>query len=313
VLLVFLDGVGLGDADPAINPLAGDRLPVLRELLGGAGLLLESVAAGPLHASSASLAALDATLGVEGRPQSGTGQTALLTGLNAPARLGRHFGPWVPTSLRDLLRSESLFAHAGGGAGEVDVGFANAYPRGHMESGGRGVRRPGAFPLAAHAAGLLDRDEADLRRGAALASSITTEAWRRYVDPGAPDVPAAGAGRALASLSSAYDLTIFAHYDTDHAGHSNDLGRGVDAAVRVDSFLGGLLERLPGDTLLLATSDHGNLEDVRTGHTRAPVPLLAVGPGSRDVADHARAITDVAALIREVLGRTPRRGRVDVT
>jgi len=309
VLLVFLDGVGLGDADPTVNPLAGDRLPVLRDLLGGAGLLLESVAAGPLHASSASLAALDATLGVEGRPQSGTGQTALLTGLNAPNRLGRHFGPWVPTPLRDLLRSESLFARAG--AAEVSVGFANAYPRGHMVGTGRGVRRPGAFPLAAHAAGLLDRDESDLRRGAALVSSITTEAWRRYVDPGAPHVDAAAAGRTLASISSGYDLTVFAHYDTDHAGHSNDLARGVEAAERVDSFLGGLLDRLPEDTLLLATSDHGNLEDVRTGHTRAPVPLLASGPGSRSAAEYARAITDVAALIREFLGPPTWRGGVE--
>jgi phosphopentomutase len=34
------------------------------------------------------------------------------------------------------------------------------------------------------------------------------------------------------------------------------------------------------DTLLIITTDHGNVEDMKTrGHTRNPVPLIAVGLG----------------------------------
>src|SRR5690606_11270562 len=106
---------------------------------------------------------IDASMGVEGRPQSGTGQTALLTGANAVALLGRHFGPWVPTPLRELLATETLFRRAA--ALGASVAFANSYPSGHMEPGGRGARRPGAFPFAARAAGVLVRDERALREG----------------------------------------------------------------------------------------------------------------------------------------------------
>ncbi len=103
-ILVFLDGVGIGADDPAYNPFAAAQLPRLEALLGGRKLVGESFDAdGRIVAERAVLAAADATLGVEGLPQSGTGQTTLLTGRNGAAEYGRHFGPWVPTPLRPLL------------------------------------------------------------------------------------------------------------------------------------------------------------------------------------------------------------------
>ncbi|MEX2584130.1 MAG: alkaline phosphatase family protein [Gemmatimonadota bacterium] len=244
---------------------------------------------------------IDATLGVPGHPQSGTGQTALLTGLNAPELFGRHFGPWVPTPLRAALADENLFARALRSG--RSVAFANAYPAGFMEPGGRGVRRPGAFPFAARSAGVLTRDEADLRAGTALVSSITTEGWRRHVDPALPDVALPAAGRSLAAIARRNELTVFAHYDTDYMGHRGDLGECVTAIERVDDFLGGLLEALSTDILLVLTSDHGNLEDVTTGHTRNAVPLIASGPGAGALISRACTVTDVSPLILKVLER----------
>jgi 2,3-bisphosphoglycerate-independent phosphoglycerate mutase len=306
VLLVFIDGVGLGSSDPLINPLAGAELPTFRALLDGAGLLRESVEAAPLHTPIASLQALDATLETPGRPQSGTGQTSLLTGFNAARAIGRHFGPWVPTTLRDLLSRENLFLrHREAGR---SVAFANAYPRAHLVEGGRGRRRPGAFPLAAEAAGVLTRTEQDVHTQTGLVSSITTESWRRYVDPGAPEPSATEAGRQLARIARDHELTVFAHYDTDYVGHARDLASGVETIEKVDRFVGGVLDLLPGDALLLVTSDHGNLEDTSTGHTRAAVPLLAIGP-ARHAIDRARSVTDVAPLIWDILENRPARVR----
>jgi 2,3-bisphosphoglycerate-independent phosphoglycerate mutase len=299
ILFVFLDGVGIGRADPLRNPLAVAEMPTLRSLLGGGRLVAEELGPDGVVGEAIAVGPIDANLGVAGRPQSGTGQTALLTGLNAAELLGRHFGPWVPTALRELLETRSLFREAARRGHRVT--FANAYPAGYLEPGGRGVRRPGALPLAARAAGVLVRDEVSLRRGEALASSITTEAWRRYVDPLAPLVEPEEAGHRLAHLARAADLTVFAHYDTDYIGHRGDFTAAIEVLERCDRFLGGVLAALPGDALLLVSSDHGNIEDVGAGHTRNPVPLLAVGARAEGALRGVRSIMDLTPFILGML------------
>lgn len=297
ILFVFLDGVGLGEPDAGRNPFAAARLPVLRALLGGRRPLRGALGAGGrIEGEAAVLVPADATLGVPGRPQSGTGQTALLTGENAPALFGRHFGSWVPTPLRPLLAERSLLARVAA-AGRRAV-FANAYP---AELGV--ARRPAAPTLAAHAAGLLDRDAAALRAGRAVASSITNERWQAHLGAGSvPTVSAAEAGRTLARIAAGAELTLFAHYDTDLVGHRRSLAEAVAALERVDAFLGGVLAALPPHTLLVVASDHGNLEDVRAGHTCNPVPVLGVGAGREALAERVRAITDVAPALLALLG-----------
>lgn len=295
VLLVFVDGIGIGAADAETNPFAAAHLPVLDALLGGPLTAAAFAGGGALQSPDAIALPLDATLGVAGRPQSGTGQTALLTGCNAPALFGRHFGPWVPTPLRPLLAERSVFARAR--AADLPTVYANALP----VLPAAVPRRPGAFPLAAHAAGVLDRDTAALRRGEAVASSITHERWPEHSGDDLPEIRAEAAGANLARIAAGAALTAFAHYDTDTAGHRGDLPAAVAALERLDAFLGGLVGALPPEVLLVLTSDHGNLEDVRVGHTLNPVPLIAVGDGRAEFAAPLRSITDVApALLRRL-------------
>ena len=77
-LFLFMDGVGLGADNPRVNPLARADLPNLDALLGGRKLTASSV---PLESERASVVALDAVMGVDGMPQSATGQASLLPGL----------------------------------------------------------------------------------------------------------------------------------------------------------------------------------------------------------------------------------------
>jgi 2,3-bisphosphoglycerate-independent phosphoglycerate mutase len=298
VLLLFLDGVGIGPAGPA-NPFAAATLPVLRTWLGGRLPLQEEVgASGRLRApSGAYLVAADAGLGQPGRPQSGTGQTSLLTGINAAARFGRHFGSWVPVALRDTLERENLLSRVGG-AGRSAC-FANAYPLRLVPA--MLARRPAAPPLAARAAGVLVRDAAELRAGTAVASSITNEGWRDRLGADVPLVSPADAGETLARLAAQHAFTLFAHYDTDLVGHRREMAGAVGALEKVDAFLGGLLGTLSDATLLLVASDHGNIEDVRVGHTENRVPVIAYGPGAAHLADRVDAITDVAPAILDLL------------
>ena len=298
LLLLFADGVGLGAEEPR-NPFVGTATPALRVLLRGALTgqrlgELRGAAAVPMH-----LGGLDAVLGVAGLPQSGTGQTSLFTGTNAPALLGRHFGPWVHTTLRPLLAETNLLRRALD-AGRT-VAFANAYPAGYLVSP-RMARRPAAPPLVARSASALTRDTTSLRQGDAVASSITNDSWREYVDPDAPLVGPEEAGRTLARIAGTAELTLFAHYDTDYVGHRGDLAAAVEVLERVDAFIGGVAAGMGPGTLLVIASDHGNVEDVTAGHTLNPTPVILLGPGSDRVARRVRALTDVAPAILELLG-----------
>lgn len=185
----------------------------------------------------------------------------------------------------------------------LSVSFANAYPRAEIGKHSAGAKRPGAFPFAASAAGVLTRDEESVRSGSALVSSISTERWAKLVDPSAPIRSDAEWGALLVRISTHHDLTIFAHYDTDYIGHRGDMAAAQEAIRRVDRFVGGMAEELPEDTLLLMVSDHGNIEEVGVGHTRNPVIFLAVGNGYADVGRGVHAITDVMPSILSFLGK----------
>jgi hypothetical protein len=313
ILFVFLDGVGLGEGEASFNAFVTARLPSLDALLDGAKAIARTTA---LSTRQATLLALDATLGVAGTPQSGTGQTSLLTGINAAQRYGRHFGPWVPSSLRALLREESVLARAS--ASGCRVAFANAYPEelfielpaptpvAVVRPGAPGRRRTPRFlqagpPLAAIGAGILTRHTAALERGDAIASEITNDGWRdRLGRTNLPVITPAEAGQNLAHIAESHDLTLFAHYSTDYAGHEERLDHAVLALERVDAFLGGVLEGAPDDLLLIIASDHGNLEDARNGHTRNPAIGLVVGR-DHEAAASWTSILDVTPAILSIL------------
>lgn len=239
---------------------------------------------------------------MEGTPQSGTGQASLLTGLNAARAFGRHFGPWIPTGLREEVRDRNLLVRANERGHRT--AFANAYPPDWP--GARARRRVAGPPLAALGAGLLTRHAEHLARGAAVSSEIVNDGWIRHLGPrDLPRPTPAEAGRTLARIAAPSGLTLYAHYATDTAGHRGDLASGVAAMERVDAFLGGVLDALPAGHRLVVVSDHGNIEDVDAGHTRNPALGMVVGAtgDEDDEAEHvAFRLENLTQVPETVLG-----------
>lgn len=295
LIFIFLDGVGLAPASER-NPLAGAPTPHLRALLGGP-LTLEQAQAGP----TLLLRPLDASLGVEGLPQSGTGHVSLLAGVNGPQLHGRHQPNFPPVALRPLLAERSLFRRAR--AAGHKVAFANVFPPGYWEALAARRLRRSASVIAAEGADVTLRGLDDLRAGRALSWDITGHGLPARGAPAdlAPITPEE-AGARLAALAHDYALVFFECSLPDLAGHGRLGPNGVgEALARVDGLLGGTLAaRRPDDTLLV-TSDHGNIEDSSTRvHTLAPVPLLVAGPTAPRFADVTR-IDEVAEAVLRVL------------
>lgn len=290
ILFVFLDGVGLGPAT-ADNPFATATLPSFARL---AGDQLWTNEATPLREPAHVFVPLDATLGVDGLPQSGTGQATLFTGINGAQLAGRHYGPFPHSKTREALAAHNIFWRVQTlfPADAAPCAFANAYPDRFFDH----VRARDRWTVTTRCcldAGVRIRTARDLAVGNALAADITGAGWRRF-DPDVAVISEADAARRLAALARRHRFTLFEYYLTDKAGHRQSAEFALQVLHALDRFFSALLEDFDSqEALLLITSDHGNLEDLSTKtHTYHPVPLVAYGRGAHHFA-HARSLLDV--------------------
>jgi len=299
-LLVFLDGLGLGKASEH-NPLSQlEAMPFLTEYLGQR--LLENAA---LQRADVMLKAVDATLGVEGLPQSASGQATIYTGQNAPKFLGRHQSGFANGSLRQLIDGYGLFAQA------LKLGrtatLANAYSPQYFYAIANRKRRYSVCTLLNLSAGLPFRMQYEYEQGEAIFWNIVgtlpaAKSQRSFRNEGMrlPISPAV-AGERLARLSGRYGMTLFECYLTDHAGHRQDWDQAIACLQRVDRFLESAIAHLPEHVTLIVISDHGNVEDLSTKrHTLNKVPLLAVGTHAAAFASSVD-LTDVTPKILSLL------------
>jgi 2,3-bisphosphoglycerate-independent phosphoglycerate mutase len=279
ILFLFLDGIGLGDNDPARNPFVRAQMPYLQSLLGGKRLIFETA---PFEGDRASLLAVDAGLGVKGLPQSATGQAVLLTGVNIPLELGYHYGPKPNPEVAAYLEKPTLFSktvHAG-----KKTALLNAYPPRYFDGIDSGKRLYSSIPLALTNAGIPLFTHEAYFEGRALSADFTGEGWHTFLGfPEAPSFDPNTAGVKLAELALGYDFSFFEYWASDYAGHKQDMESAVKQLETFDGVLKGLLDTWhDADGLILITSDHGNMEDLSTRkHTDAKVPLLLFGDKSR--------------------------------
>ncbi len=298
VLMIFLDGVGIGKNNPEINPFFNAKLKTLQSLLGGKLPYLRNCHFSNNHVS---LTPINATLGVPGLPQSGTGQTALLTGVNASKFIGKHFGPYPYSTLKPIIEEKNIFKHLA--SAQKKVLYANAFPPKYFEYINSPKTRTTAISYSWLSSGFKLNTHETLARGEALSSDITSEKWNRLGFPKVPELTLQEAGKRLIHLTNKHHFVLFEYYYTDHAGHSQSMETSVQTPEAIDGMLEGVIERLdPRKHLLLLTSDHGNIEDLSTkSHTRNPVPLLLMGKGHTQLASKIKNLTHVTPAILNLL------------
>lgn len=293
LLFIFLDGIGVR-ADEAGNPFSAE-LPAFEQLCGG-----KMVAGRRLDEPGRIFRPIDAGLGVEGLPQSATGQTTLFTGVNGPQLEGMHISSFPTRALREAIAEHSFLKRAVAAGRRVT--FANAYSPYYWQLASARRNRHSASTWTNLAAELPFRDFEQLARGEAVYWDITHELASASYAPELSPIAPHEAGRRLARLTSAYDLVLYETFVPDLCGHRRIPWTPAETLARIDAMLLGLLEAIDPAATLLITSDHGNLEDPDTkGHTYNPVPLIVRGPCAAHFADVAD-LTGVAPAILRCLG-----------
>jgi hypothetical protein len=296
ILFLFLDGIGIGAATDS-NPLAKREYPAFRRLAHHQRWQLPFPS---YNAPDHVVRPIDATLGIDGLPQSGTGQGTLFTGINCAEVVGRHFGPFPHSKTHSILNERNVFEQLRELPAPIpSMAFANAFPPQFFTAA---RRRSTVTTHCCLASNVPLRDQTKLQNRQAVSADLTNRHWRTELGLDVPERTVAEAATVLASVTHHNAFTLFEYFLTDKVGH-----RRVDTAPEVlldelDQFLETLVEHLnPSDDTLILTSDHGNLEDTsHTQHTRNPVPLLVYGWAAPFFSD-AMDLTDVTPAVVEAL------------
>ena len=300
-ILIFVDGFGWGQTDPTRNPMLsyGGELFRFADTAGDS----EAPDGAPRPTAGGGwVRPIDAVLGVDGVPQSATGQTTLLTGVNAQAHLGKHLTGFPNPQLRELLLAHSVLKRL------ADAGrrarFLNAFRPRFFELSRERQLTFSATTVANLAGDLPFCTLDDIRAHRSIYQEFTNG---DLIDRGfdVPLMAPAEAGRILARQGRTNDFTLFEYFQTDRAGHSADPELCHAELGKLDEFLIALLDEvaqdLADDLLVVLTSDHGNIEDITTRrHTTNPIPLMAWG---RDAQDFVAGVSDLAGVAPRILAR----------
>lgn len=291
---IFWDGVGFGKKNPAVNPFFSAHLPTFQKLFNGN---IPSTSFKRFSSDIVSLSPVNTTLGVAGLPQSGTGQTAMMTGINASKFIGKHFGPHPYSTLIPIIKEHNLFKQLQ--RMNKTFYFANGYPRRYFDYifGPKGKIPTIALSYLSTGYGLNTHDK--IKNHTAISADISGSRWKELghddIEPESPSE----AGKRFYSFGGSNDLVFFEYFVTDHAGHSQEMALSIEMLERMDGFLSGVLDAFhPARDMLLMVSDHGNIEDlsVKT-HTRNQVPLIVIGYHHHYFASRIKKLSDITPAI----------------
>ncbi len=289
VILYFIDGLGIGTREEH-NPLA--KIENIEPLAHFQAEVKPITYDGILVPT-------DACLGVEGRPQSASGQTTILTGVNAPKFLGQHKQGFPNQKLREIIAENSVFRQLKKLGIEPNI-FANAYTKEYFETHYK--RWKSATTCAVEAAQMSFRMIPDLLGGFAVFHDFTNASLRER----GFEVPLRSpsqAGEILAKLVESNCFTLYEHFLTDKIGHDQDFEWAQRHLPQLSEMIQTVLSKINLDkTTFILTSDHGNIEDLSVrNHTLNKVPTIIWGRKRHEIAHKIKDLTDITPAILSLL------------
>lgn len=292
VITIFIDGLGLGRDVADINPLVVADTPGINSILGGNNLIQK---AGKYESELITLIPTDSLLDVDGLPQSATGQTAILTGVNASKAVGRHVSGFPGNKLRQIIKEESIFKKVADL--ELAPCFINTYTQEYFDSENN---HHSTTTLAAMAADLEFNYINDLLAKRSIYHDLVHQT---LIERGfnVPLITPQEAALRIVKAVTNYDFILFEYFLTDIIGHKQDLEQSIEIIENLDQFLFTLLNELDlTETLVAVVSDHGNIEDIsRESNTYNPVPTILIGAGKDKIKGSISDLTDLTpALVK---------------
>jgi len=292
VILIFVDGLGVGENDAGRNPCAAEGIRLLGRFRNGTR---NSDVPG-----NGILVPTDASLDINGLPQSATGQVTILTGVNAGKVTGRHVQGFPNDALRQILKSHSIFRKM------REAGFAPAFINAYRPpffTIPESLRwRLSATTVAVLAAGLPFFNLEDLKNGLCIYHDMTNEGLRAG-GFGVPVISVEKAAEILAGAAERYDFVLYEYFKTDQAGHSQDMGKAQAEIRKLERFVACVLNMVGLDeVMVMVTSDHGNIEDlsIKT-HTMNPAMTVIWGRGHARTAGRIRRLEDIAPALLQIM------------
>ena len=292
VILIFVDGLGIGANDPQNNPCAQEGIRLLSNFKDQPSQAVQS--------SSGRLFSVDAILGVDGIPQSATGQATLLSGINCPEKIGRHLPGFPNEKIRAILKEHSLLKKLKENG--LKPVFINAFRPLFFKLPMALKWRLSATTVATLAADLDFFQIGDITNRKSLYHEFTNQYLihkgfhvPRFTHDDAADI--------LYNALENNDFILYEYFLTDRAGHAQRMDRAHQEIFQIDCLINSLLQKINLEkTWLILTSDHGNIEDLSMKtHTRNPVMTIIWSKNSDLYKIKLNTLTDLKPLFLNLL------------
>ena len=308
MIFIFLDGVGIGPPSP-VNPFLASEAEYLPFYKGNPG-----------WPDGTPIKSIDALFGIQGPPQSATGQTTLFTGRIIPRLLNKHQGSYPNRLMRKIIREQNILSMLK--KRDIRASFINAYPvfapfftedHVHIAPDGQ-IKFSNQFPeayknrLSVTSCMMISSqqkpyDEKDLLSEKSIFQDYSNQTLKER-GLSLPEFSPEKAAKIIYDRSREFNFVLYEYFQTDIYAHRKSFEDGIELIKRLNRLIKKLLELLDKSSeSLLITSDHGNLEDSSIqNHTLNPVPLILWGEGLDKLRNRTHTIAEVSPAILDYFG-----------